>query len=435
VVSLTAVSEPEPTVDFPRLQRDLEALACIGRRADHGIHRPAFSPAFMEAQRWLGRRIEEAGLTLELDGALNVIGRLAGPAGRPAVITGSHIDSVPGGGTLDGALGVVAGLEALRRIRELDVELARPLEVVAFTDEEGRFGGMFGSQAMAGHLTPEAILSARDLDGVSLVDAMKALDCDAMHALRAARSPRSVQSFVELHIEQGPVLDRAGLHLGVVEGIVGLFKWNVRLRGTANHAGTTPMNMRNDAFQGLAELAGQIDRILEERGGSDSVATIGRVELHPGAANVVPSCAEFSLEVRDLDPDVLTELSLGFRRALSAIARRRGLMFEFEVLSEIDPVACDPSVLAAIEQAVRSLGVPSQRLPSGAVHDAQSMAYVAPVGMIFVPSKDGRSHSAAEWTSWESIEMGANCLLRTLLRLATSPGPSTPGPSTPGTTP
>lgn len=381
----------------------------------------------MEAQRWLRQRIEDAGLSLEIDGALNVIGRLEGPPGQPAVVTGSHIDSVPGGGTLDGALGVVAGLEALRRIRELGVELSRPLEVVAFTDEEGRFGGMFGSQAMAGHLTPESILGARDLDGVSLVDAMQALECDAMHALRAARSPRSVQSFVELHIEQGPVLDRAGLHLGVVEGIVGLFKWNVRLRGVANHAGTTPMTMRNDAFQGLAELASQIDRILEEHGGGASVATIGRVELHPGAANVVPARAEFSLEVRDIDPDVLTELSLGFRRALSAIARRRGLMFEFEVLSEIDPVVCDPAVLAAVEEAARSLGVGSQRLPSGAAHDAQSMAYVAPVGMIFVPSKDGRSHSPAEWTSWESIEIGANCLLRTLLRLAT---PSPPSPST-----
>ncbi|MCX4240867.1 Zn-dependent hydrolase [Paraliomyxa miuraensis] len=411
--------QPEPTVDFPRLQQDLEALAAIGRHADHGIHRPAFSPAFMDAQRWLQQRIEEAGLSLELDGALNVIGRLAGPPGRPAVVTGSHIDSVPGGGTLDGALGVVAGLEALRRIRELGVSLAHPLEVVAFTDEEGRFGGMFGSQAMAGHLTPETIVNARDLRGITLVDSMQALGFDAMHALRAARSPRTVQSFVELHIEQGPVLDRAGLHVGVVEGIVGLFKWTVRLRGMANHAGTTPMNMRHDAFQGLAELAGELDRILEEHGGDASVATIGRVELRPGAANVVPSQVEFSLEARDIDPDVLTELGLGFRRAMSAIARRRGLMFEFDVLSEIDPVACDPKVLAAIEQSADSLGVKSQRLPSGAAHDAQSMAYLAPVGMIFVPSKDGRSHSPAEWTSWESIEIGANCLLRTLLRLAT----------------
>jgi N-carbamoyl-L-amino-acid hydrolase len=214
------------------------------------------------------------------------------------------------------------------------------------------------------------------------------------------------------------VLDRAGLHLGVVEGIVGLFKWDARLIGVANHAGTTPMGMRNDAFQGLAEVAGEIDRILEENGSESSVATIGRVSLSPGAANVVPSQVEFTLEVRDLDPDVLADLALGFRKAISAIARRRGLMFEYEVLSEIDPVRCDAKVMRAIEEAGKSLDVEYQRLPSGAAHDAQTMADLGPVGMLFVPSKDGRSHSAAEWTPWESIEIGANCLLRTLYALA-----------------
>ncbi|MEX1362263.1 MAG: Zn-dependent hydrolase [Nannocystaceae bacterium] len=410
----------EPSIDFDRLQRDVETLSQIGRREDQGIYRPAFSPAFMEARRWLQQGIEEAGLQLEHDDALNVIGRLPGPAEAPSVMTGSHLDSVPGGGHLDGALGVVAGLEALRRLRELEVPLTRPLELVAFTDEEGRFGGMLGSQAMAGHLTPEAIVNAHDPEGETLIDTMKALGLDALRMLRAARSPRTVHAFVELHIEQGPVLDREGVHLGAVEGIVGLFKWSVRLRGQANHAGTTPMPLRRDAFQGLAEFAGQLDRVLEEHGGEGSVATIGRVHLHPGAANVVPGMVEFTLEVRDIDPDVLAELGLGFRRAMSAIARRRGLMFEYDVLSEIDPVHCDAGILAAVEDSARSLSASSRRLPSGAAHDAQSMADLAPVGMIFVPSKDGRSHSPAEWTSWESIELGANCLLRTLYRLATA---------------
>ena len=180
------------------------------------------------------------------------------------------------------------------------------------------------------------------------------------------------------------------------------------------------MNMRQDAFQGLAEFAGELDRVLEEHGGDGSVATIGRVELFPGAANVVPARVDFTLEVRDIDPDVLAELGLGLRRAISAIARRRGLMFEFDVLSEIDPVRCDAGVLQAIEDSARSLGVSAHRMPSGAAHDAQSMADLCPVGMIFVPSKDGRSHSPAEWTAWESIEFGANCLLRTLLQLVSA---------------
>lgn len=416
---------PNPTshqlsVDFHRLRDDIETLATIGRDpADHGIHRPALSEAYGEAQRWLEGRAREAGLSTRRDGAENVIVRY-GDADEtaPVVMTGSHLDSVPGGGHLDGALGVVAGLEVLRRFAELELTPTYPLELIAFTDEEGRFGGMFGSAAMAGSLTPDAIMGAQDLDGVTLVEAMQALGLDALHALRAYRHPDTVKGFVELHIEQGPVLQAEHVPIGVVEGISGLFKWNVRLRGESNHAGTTPMAMRADAFLGLAEFAGEIGRVLEEHGSDISVATIGRVALSPGAANVVPGAAEFTLEARDTHPDVLAELGVGFRRALSAIARRRSLMFEFEVMSEIDPVECDASIMQAIERAAGRFGAKTRRLPSGAAHDAQMMAELTRVGMIFVPSKDGRSHHASEWTSWDDIQVGANCLLGTLYELA-----------------
>lgn len=406
-------------VDFARLQADLEELATIGRREqDHGIYRMALNPAHDEAVAWLERKIRDAGLDLYVDEACNVHGRLGWDGQRPSVMTGSHIDTVPGAGHLDGALGVVAGLEALRRLRELGVALRLPLEVVSFLDEEGRFGGMPGSEAMAGKLTPERILAAKDLDGIRLVDAMREHEKDALHALRAARPQGSIDSFVELHIEQGPVLDRRGIRVGIVEGIVGLFKWNVRLIGTANHAGTTPMDMRQDALGGLAEIHQEIPRVLEENGGPKSVATIGRVALFPGAANVVPGRCEFTLEARDIDSAVLHDLAEAFRRAMSAIARRRGLMFEFEVLSEIAPVRCDAAVLQGIETAVRELGEPFERLPSGAAHDTQQLAHITRVGMIFVQSKDGRSHSPSEWSAWEAIEAGANALLLTLHRLA-----------------
>jgi N-carbamoyl-L-amino-acid hydrolase len=333
-------------------------------------------------------------------------------------MTGSHLDTVPGAGYLDGALGVVAGLECLRRLEEQGVQTQRALECVAFSDEEGRFGGMFGSQAISGQLTPGAILSARDLDGLTLVEAMKSRGFDAQRALRARRSRSTLSAFVELHIEQGPVLDRKGMSVGVVEGIFGLFRWKARLIGTANHAGTTPMDMRNDAFLGLAEFSGATRRILEENGGPQSVATIGRVELLPGAANVIPGQVEFTLEVRDLDRQVLLDLQQAFRRALSATARRHGLMFEFDVLTEFDPVQCDTAVTDTIEQVSAALGVDYMRLPSGAAHDTQMMAQATRAGMVFVPSKDGRSHSPAEWSSWKAIERGANVLLHTLLRLA-----------------
>lgn len=405
-------------VDFERLQRDVETLGNIGRREDHGVYRMAFSDGDMAGRQWFCERIQEAGLDLFIDGAANIHGRLHWDGERPSIMTGSHLDSVPGAGHLDGALGVVVGLECVRRLKELGVALRYPLEAVAFTDEEGRFGGMVGSQAISGKLTPETIYNARDLSGITLVDAMAERGYNAMDALRARRTPESVHAFVELHIEQGPVLDRKHVPIGVVEGIAGLFKWDVHLIGTANHAGTTPMDMRNDAFQGLAELGGEIPRILEEDGSARSVATIGRVNLKPGAANVVPGRAEFSLEVRDTDPQVLEQLAYAFRKAISAIGRRRGLMFEFEVLSDIAPVKCDPGIVETIQDAARQLGSESLLMPSGAAHDTQMMASLTRAGMVFVPSKDGRSHSPAEWTPWEDIENGANVLLNTLYRLA-----------------
>lgn len=412
------MSEAPLRIDFPRLQSDIEALAAIGRHADGGLYRMAFSEGDMAARQWLAERIREAGLELHVDGAANIHARLGWDGETPSVMIGSHIDTVPGAGHLDGALGVLVGLECLRSIREQGLTVSHPLEAVAFTDEEGRFGGMYGSQAIAGRLTPERIRTARDLDGVALMDVMANRGLDAMEALKARRAPESLHAFLELHIEQGPVLDRRGIGIGVVEGIAGLFKWNVSLIGDPNHAGTTPMDMRRDALGGMAELSESIPRLLEEHGAPRSVATIGRVEVHPGAANVVPGRVDFSLEVRDTEPAVLAELADAFRRTLSALARRRDLMFEFEVMSELEPVRCDPGVVQQVEDAAAGVGAESLRMPSGAAHDTQMLAGLTRAGMIFVPSRDGRSHSPAEWTPWEDIETGAHVALNTLYRLA-----------------
>jgi N-carbamoyl-L-amino-acid hydrolase len=408
-------------ITLPRLQADIEALAEIGRAEDGGLYRMAFSPGDLAGRAWLQQRIQEAGLGFYQDGAANIHARLHWDGVRPSVMSGSHLDTVPGAGHLDGALGVLAALECLRRIQELGLPLRHALEAVAFSDEEGRFGGLFGSQAIAGLLTPERIHQARDLDGIGISEAMAACGYDAMQALHARRSPESLAAFVELHIEQGPVLDRQGCSVGVVSGIAGLFKWEIRLAGVANHAGTTPMDMRSDAFQGAAEFAAVLERILDEHGSPRSVATIGRMELKPGAANVVPGLAQFSLDVRDTDAEVLAALGQACRRTLSSIARRRGLMFEFEVLSEIAPVKCDPGIIAIIEQAATHLGIDSLTLHSGAAHDTQIMNHVTRTGMIFVPSREGRSHSTAEWTALEDIERGANTLLNTLYQLAGAP--------------
>ncbi|MCB1138510.1 MAG: Zn-dependent hydrolase [Leptospiraceae bacterium] len=407
----------ELKINFDRLRNNIEEISRIGRSQDHGIYRQAFTENDLQARNWLSEKIEQAGLELEIDGAANIHGYL-GDRSKPSVVIGSHIDSVPAAGPLDGTLGVLTGLECLQRLREDGFPLDYPLELVSFSDEEGRFGGLLGSQSFVGDINPQKIHNSKDLNGVSLTDAMKACGYEAMKALDARRNPRSVRSYLELHIEQGPVLDSLDVSVGVVSHITGLFKWSIRLLGRPDHAGTTPMNMRADALAGLSEFSMEIPRILEENGSDRSVATIGKVDLFPGTANTVPGRVEFSLDCRDTDPSVLQDLMAAFRKALSAIARRRDLMFEFDVLSEVDPVACDDSIQGMIQKASETMGAQTHSMPSGAAHDAQIVARIAPVGMIFVPSKAGRSHSSAEWTDWEDIETGANVALHTLMQMA-----------------
>lgn len=405
-------------INLDRLRNDIETLSQIGRGNDQGIYRTSFSDADMEARAWLKEQIEQTGLAFYQDGAANLHARLNWNEEVASVITGSHIDSVPGGGHLDGALGVLAGLECLRRIKELNLSLKRPLESIAFSDEEGRFGGIFGSNAICGNLTAQGIQSAQDLNGISLLEAMARHGLLAMDALTAERQAGSIHAFVEMHIEQGPVLERKKIKLGAVDAIAGLFKWSIRLGGVAAHAGATPMDMRQDAFSGLAEFSTSLHNVLQQYGSSRSVATIGRVTLSPGAANVVPNLAEFSLDVRDTDEDTLNTLSDAMRETLTQIAQRRDLTFEYDILSEIKPVKCSEQIIRLIENNAMQLGISNHRMASGAAHDTQIMAGKTQAGLIFIPSKDGCSHSPHEWSEWEDIENGANVLLNTLYQLA-----------------
>jgi N-carbamoyl-L-amino-acid hydrolase len=410
----------EMRINLERLHEDLRALGEIGRsEEDGGLYRMAFTCADMEGKAWFEARMREAGLKTERDGAANVSGTLKGRnPDAPRIVVGSHLDTVPCAGTLDGALGVLTGLECLRTLKENDFTPRMPLELIAFSDEEGRFGGMLGSQAVAGMINPGVLRQATDLDGVKLSEAMESHGLDPWLALEAQRDPETIGAYLELHIEQGPVLDRSGEQVGVVEAITGLLKWRVTLRGEANHAGTTPMDMRCDAFMGLADFAHEIPRILAEIGSEGSRATIGRADLSPGSANTVPGEAQFSLDVRDTDSEVLAELATSLRRALSAIARKRGLMFEFEVESEIAPVQCQPALVSLLEKKRAELGLKGRVMPSGAAHDAQIIAAIAPVAMIFVPSRGGKSHSPEEWSALGDIEAGGNLMLQALLELA-----------------
>lgn len=407
------------SIDLERIKRDILTLAEIGRNQDNGgIYRMAFTDADMQGKRWLTKRIEESGLVASIDGALNISGVLQGTSDAPRILVGSHIDTVPCAGALDGTLGVIVALECLRCLRASGARLERTLELVSFSDEEGRFGGMFGSQAVCGHINPQMLLTMCDLNGVSLQAELRRHGCDPMAALDAARDPESIAGYLELHIEQGPVLDRNQKTVGIVDEITGLFTWSVTLRGEANHAGTTPMDMRNDAFMGLADFAHEVPRILAENGSDRSRATIGKAQILPGAANTVPGLVEFSLDVRDTSEAILEELSVAFRKTLSAIARQRNLMFEFQQKSFLRPVVCNEAIVEQLIGQATRLGLEHQRMPSGAAHDAQIMGRMVPVGMVFVPSKNGQSHSPAEWTAWADIEAGANLMLHTLTELA-----------------
>ncbi len=302
-------------VELERIKSDILTLAEIGRNAaDRGIYRMAFTDADIEGKRWLTNRIETAGLAASMDGAANVTATHAGTTNAPRVLVGSHIDTVPCAGALDGTLGVVVGLECLRRLHEEAISLKRTIELIAFSDEEGRFGGMFGSHSVCGLINPELLATMSDLDGVKLADEMSRHGYDPLAALDAARDPESIASYLELHIEQGPVLDHLKKPIGIVDEITGLFTWSVWFRGEANHAGTTPMEMRKDAFMGLADFAHEVPRILDENGSPRSRATIGKAQILPGAANTVPGLVEFSLDVRDTSEEVLAELSASFQK-------------------------------------------------------------------------------------------------------------------------
>jgi N-carbamoyl-L-amino-acid hydrolase len=412
------MSPDELRIDVGRLRQDIEALAAIGRDPTGGISRPAWSPAHEAARAWRLGRLREAGLAPRVDPAGNIFGRLGEePASGPVVMTGLHIDTVPRGGPLDGALGVLAGLECLRTLAAARARLARALEVAAFSDEEGRFYGLFGSRALTGGLDPVLAGRLTDPTGLALPEAMRRAGFDLARAPEARRDPREIAAYVELHIEQGPWLEAGEVPIGVVEGIVGIRRFRLTFVGQPDHAGTTPMDRRRDAFFTAAEYATKSrELVVREKG--RAVTTIGVVDVHPGVPNIVPERAALLQELRDPDPAVLDRLAGRMLQTARRVARARGLVLEVEHLMRAEPVQMSSRIQALIEAAAQRLGLPTRRMPSGAGHDAQILAAVADAGMIFVPSQGGRSHRPDEWTDWLAIERGANVLLHTLLRLA-----------------
>jgi N-carbamoyl-L-amino-acid hydrolase len=403
-------------IDGERLRRDLEDLGRIGRDENGGVSRPSFSPADLEARAWLRKKIEEAGLCYRQDGAGNQFGRLE-CAGK-TVMAGSHIDTVPNGGMFDGAAGVLAALEAARRILEEKVPLKKALEIASFTDEEGNLVGDFlGSRAFMGLLDENEVRNGRTSFGVPFRDVLKSTAFPVEGILAAGKDRPALEAYVELHIEQGPVLEDEGVPIGVVERIAGKHYRRCAFVGESGHAGTTPLELRHDAFLGLADLALRATQLVATKH-YGSVLTVGKAALHPGSFSVIPGRADFTLEFRSASPESMAAIERDVFALAEDIAATRGLAFVSKVVDKTAPVTVAPRLTALIEEECRSLGYPSMRLTSGAGHDAQILAGACDSGMIFIPSPDGVSHAPGETVDWDDLEKGANLLLRTLVRLA-----------------
>jgi hydantoinase/carbamoylase family amidase len=401
-------------IDGARLRRRLDELAQIGRTPEGGVTRLSYRPEHAAAVRLAAGWMRAAGAAAAVDIWGNLHGLVPGAeAGLPPVAAGSHLDTVPNGGIFDGALGVVAAIEAAQALRDAGTRLARPLLLLGFAEEEGTsFGvGCLGSLGVVGRAPAPETIHARD--GMTAAALLRAFDPGVA---RAPLSP-AMTAYLELHIEQGPILASREIPLAAVEAIVGIARAAFTFRGQANHAGTTPMDVRRDALWGAADLVAQVRALARDTDGR-AVATVGRLTVAPGATNVIPGAVEMTVEVRSAEASLLAGLRAAVEQAGRACAGRYGLGLEMSEWRAEPPLPLDAGVRASIVQAAGDLGWPIATMPSWAGHDAKILSPQVPAGMIFVPSDRGISHSPEEHTSWEDAARGAQVLCRAVERLA-----------------
>jgi len=410
--------KPFPTqsplrVNGPRLMEHLNALAQFGKNPQGGVSRVAYSEADRQGREYVMGLMRAAKLDVSIDAAGNLIGRRAGSdnALKP-ILFGSHIDSVPEGGNYDGDVGSLGAIEVAQTLFENNVTTRHPLEVIIFQNEEG---GLIGSEAIAGELSEKA-LDLVSNSGKTIRDGIKFIGGDPTKLSSVKREQGSVAAYLELHIEQGGTLEKEKVDIGVVEGIVGINQWDVTVEGFANHAGTTAMNNRQDALLAAAKFIEAVNRVVTSVPGRQ-VGTVGRIKAFPGAPNVIPGKVVLTLELRDLDAAKIQMLYQKIRTETDQIAKSGRVTFDFKEINVNIPAPTDSRIRALIDQSAKELGLSTKQMPSGAGHDAQDMARLAPVGMIFVPSVGGISHSPREFSRPNDIANGANVLLHTLLKL------------------
>lgn len=396
-----------------RIESRILALASFGADPDGGISRHAFSEADLKAREHMIMLMKEAGLIVRIDEAGNIIGRREGKnPGVPIICFGSHIDSVPSGGKFDGVAGVLVALETIELLNANKITTNHPLEVIVFTDEEG---GTIGSKAMLGILT-EKDLGLTSNSGKLIKNGIQFIGGDSENLQNAKRKAEDIKAFLELHIEQGAFLDNEGIQIGIVEGIVGIETWLVDIYGKANHAGTTPMNIRQDALLAASKLIIAVNETVKSIEGRQ-VGTVGEIIAEPGASNVIPGHVRLSIELRDLSQEKTLSVFEKIKLRMADIEKETGTRIEYFHEHSNLPAIMNKEIQYSIEQSAKELGLSYKFMPSGAGHDAQNMAKMTPTGMIFIPSVGGISHSPKEFSHIEDITNGANVFFKTILAL------------------
>ena len=408
------------TINGERIGRDLERLAEFSDAPAPAVTRVLFTPVDLEARAFIRQLMEETGLRVRQDAAGNVFGRWEGSDGTlPAIASGSHCDAIPHSGRYDGTVGVLGGIEAVSALRQAGFQPRRALEIVMFTSEEPtRYGiGCLGSRLMSGLLAPQIAAELRDANGESFEVTRNAAGCSG--TLDSVRLPRgNYQAFVELHIEQGPLLEREGVPIGIVTAIAAPAALRATFSGEGGHAGAVLMPNRKDALLPAAELALSVERAALDLGGADTVATVGVLDVHPRAINSIPSRCEMTVDVRDIDLARRDAVLSRIREQAVEIGTRRGIETKQELINADPPVTCDAAVISAIETAARESGLPYKKMISRAYHDSLFMAQIAPTSMIFIPCRGGVSHRPDEYATPAAISAGTAVLARTLAALA-----------------
>ena len=405
---------PSHTVSKKRLLENLKKLSEFGINKNNGNDRVAYSDFDIQAREHIIEYLKNLGLKVEVDYAANIIARKEGANKKlKPIIFGSHIDAVPNGGHYDGPLGVIGGIEALETILDSKIITSHPLELIIFTNEEG---GVFGSRALAGKLSDDA-LEVKTASGFTNGEGVDRLGGNQNRIFEVAKSSNDYHAFIELHIEQGNILNKNNIDIGVVTGIVGLKWWDVTITGFANHAGTTPMDERKDPMITAADFILLVKSIITNVPGSQ-VGTVGKIEAYPGAPNVIPGKVKLSLEIRDLEESKIDFLFREIEKKARIIASNNDTTISFSSIDiNASPALMNKQIQSLIIDAANELNYSFKKMPSGAGHDAQDMAVIVPSGMIFIPSVGGISHSPKEFSSEEAVYKGTNILLQTILKI------------------